>query len=988
MSIKNLLCYFGVGSFLISSLVAKPTIQWQANSENNDVKLSINNNSLFISGNSKKVDENYFTSKPIKLKPLKHYVFSTTINGMLEQAEGIFMTMRINHHSYKIIQWRGYDVNREFIFTTPPIKDSTIKVNITKLRGNVSLKNIKIREYLPLHAENGLQPYESIKDETYTFVQNIFHKNEHTTTPTYAEAAPVSVYGPAVLTNQWEMYSKSHIEYEIGNDNLTQFSGEIVIPTFYSRNSKAFMKISASADGKPMKEIITLTGGQNHLVKLPQDMFPAKKIKLRFAPTSKEVVIMPEINYRAKVDSKINTKGELLGSARIDISENVSVDKSSWNPTSNKLILDVKSQEFMMENIIVKTETVYGKIKTISIPQKIVKGNSKIELNLPSSLREIVSLEVSIPKKKWTLDYRANPSRFALVEEDFNGKLLPCKNKGVQLWQTSTLNKLSRNCKPPTSKANFVSLSAAGNESESIQFAIKADKKSSVQIEVDDLLHSDNSTKFSKGNIDVHLIEYVQIVNPVDYISKYGLWPDPIPLLKDGKFNISANEVNTALVKFNVPTNTKAGIYKGVIKIKCNDKVNTIPVSLKVYNFSLPKVPSIRSALLGDPNTLARYYKKEGLTNEFLNSQIREKLCKCKVSPYNRLSPNAKLVYPNNDKTKLPRVVIDWTEFDKETKHYIQKYNVNAILLKLSGVRWRPFNKNKPKILGIEHNDPRYEKVYADYLKQIDEHLVNNGWQNLFYYYGIDEPIEVDYPYVIEDLSLVKRYAPNLRLLLTEQPEKALYGVVDIWCPLSRRITQKEVDERRSKGEEIWWYVCMQPKAPYVTTFTDHPAIDLRLWLWQSFQCNLDGILIWHTTFYTPKKFPNGRPNQYIDGESWLYVQPGSKYVEGYGGDGRFLYPPYSTKDDSLAESNEPIELSIRLECLRDGIEDFEYLTKLKRLLAEKKNSLSKNEVEKYSKLLTIPPQIMKSFTEFSLNPKYLQQRRNEIANAIEEIQK
>ena len=51
MSIKNLLCYFGVGSFLISSLVAKPTIQWQGNSENNDVKLSINNTSTSIQEN-------------------------------------------------------------------------------------------------------------------------------------------------------------------------------------------------------------------------------------------------------------------------------------------------------------------------------------------------------------------------------------------------------------------------------------------------------------------------------------------------------------------------------------------------------------------------------------------------------------------------------------------------------------------------------------------------------------------------------------------------------------------------------------------------------------------------------------------------------------------------------------------------------------------------------------------------------------------------
>ena len=89
---------------------------------------------------------------------------------------------------------------------------------------------------------------------------------------------------------------------------------------------------------------------------------------------------------------------------------------------------------------------------------------------------------------------------------------------------------------------------------------------------------------------------------------------------------------------------------------------------------------------------------------------------------------------------------------------------------------------------------------------------------------------------VSNEISKIKRYAPDIKVMLTEQPEPQLYGFPDIWCMLSDYLVPEVCAQRKQKGEEIWWYVCTHPRAPYAGAFIDHPGTDLRVWLWQSFK--------------------------------------------------------------------------------------------------------------------------------------------------------
>jgi hypothetical protein len=102
-------------------------------------------------------------------------------------------------------------------------------------------------------------------------------------------------------------------------------------------------------------------------------------------------------------------------------------------------------------------------------------------------------------------------------------------------------------------------------------------------------------------------------------------------------------------------------------------------------------------------------------------------------------------------------------------------------------------------------------------------------------------------------------------------------------------------------------------------------------------------------------------------------------------GDGRFLYPPEAAANGNPAGPvfDPPVD-TIRIEMLRDGIEDYEYMVILKRLLAEKGAGLDAAKKAEYEGLLTVPADISESMTEFTKDPAPIEAHRHKVAVAIE----
>lgn len=350
--------------------------------------------------------------------------------------------------------------------------------------------------------------------------------------------------------------------------------------------------------------------------------------------------------------------------------------------------------------------------------------------------------------------------------------------------------------------------------------------------------------------------------------------------------------------------------------------------------------------------------------------------------------PRAELVAPADQL----HPTLDFGPWDKAMTRAFDQYHFNSFSVPMVGMGGGTFfGLAEPKLLGFGEDAPEYPLLLGSYCRQVEAHLRDRGWLDKAFIYWFDEPSEDQYPYLQNGFSKLKQYCPDITRMITQKVEPGLIGGPNLWCPISDQFNPKTAEERQKLGERFWWYVCTGPKAPYAGLFLDHSAPEMRIWLWQTFQRNINGILVWQCNYWnSDTAYPNARnvQNPYADPMSWTsgYGTPAGKKVPWGNGDGRFIYPPL----DAAGSPGDPVldgpVDSIRWEQLRDGIEDYEYLTILRARLKAHRATLSAEAVQEYEKLLGVPESITRSMTEFTLDGGPIELRRHQIARAIEEL--
>ena len=154
-----------------------------------------------------------------------------------------------------------------------------------------------------------------------------------------------------------------------------------------------------------------------------------------------------------------------------------------------------------------------------------------------------------------------------------------------------------------------------------------------------------------------------------------------------------------------------------------------------------------------------------------------------------------------------------------------------------------------------------------------------------------------------------------------------------------------------TRGDEAWWYWAGNPYEPYPTFHADSLGILPRIIGWQMHEYDITGLLYYET----------------IDWGALMGIWSNLKYLHPtltLYGNGVLIYPGI---DRGIRE---PIS-SIRLESLRDGIEDYMYLEMIGRLLGEEKRD------EYVAKITT-------NVIEYTTDDAYLQSVRIEMGNLIE----
>ena len=335
---------------------------------------------------------------------------------------------------------------------------------------------------------------------------------------------------------------------------------------------------------------------------------------------------------------------------------------------------------------------------------------------------------------------------------------------------------------------------------------------------------------------------------------------------------------------------------------------------------------------------------------------------------------------------------VDFSAWDKATERTLGELGFNAFRYTLRGMGGGTFHsRRKGRIGGYEQGTPEYEKLMASQGRQVVDHFKAKGWLDRAYMYWFDEPAPKDYEFVADGMQLIKRTAPGLTRMLTEQPEEGLTGHVDLWCPVVSAVSAETIAERKAHGERFWWYLCCGPRAPYIGLFVDHPAVDLRVWAWLSRKWGVGGQLVWTSNYWTSScAFP--RPdvqNPWTDPMSYVagYDRPPGFIGYWGNGDGRFVYPPNrDIKNDRKEYVCGPVN-SVRWELLREGIEDYDMFALLDTLIAQAEAAgKAKRLVRRAKALAVVPDDVITSDKVYSKDPRTLHAHRAKVAAMVERL--
>ena len=181
-----------------------------------------------------------------------------------------------------------------------------------------------------------------------------------------------------------------------------------------------------------------------------------------------------------------------------------------------------------------------------------------------------------------------------------------------------------------------------------------------------------------------------------------------------------------------------------------------------------------------------------------------------------------------------------------------------------------------------------------------------NGWKDVWYQHVSDEPSDFNISEYRITVGIVRKHMPGIKLIDTiENPDFA--GSLDVCVPKNFKYENDKAKYealRTLPSDEMWCYTCINPGGKWLNRLLDQEVLRS---LYLPLGCHvhsLDGYLHWGFNRYAPGKTP---------------FDPGFQQ-DGPAGDRNLVYPS--------AEGPWP---SVRLEAMRQGIEDLELLRMLKR---------------------------------------------------------
>lgn len=571
------------------------------------------------------------------------------------------------------------------------------------------------------------------------------------------------------------------------------------------------------------------------------------------------------------------------------------------------------------------------------------------------------------------------------------------------VWSVNPIVKVFREDLPPSplpAGSRAVRISCAGNEYEPIQIAMRsAVSRPGVRVIVD----APRSTAGrALGTWEIGVVRYV----PVDTVTNYysdrtpghvrkiprgpagsdgwpGWWPDPI--IPGDRFDLPAHQTVPVWLTLYVPAGTPAGEYRGAIRLVHSGRtLATFPLVVTVWSFSLPDRPSLKA--IYDVRQSGAMWRVTGKSEQQVREDLWRFMARRRLCP-DVIRPEPVLQYRDG------QVIADLTEFDRAAHVYFDELKFPHAYTPwhfyLFGWGHPPGDKfgEKPyegtyPYEGVDRGQlrPEFRRAYQACLKVFWDHIKSRGWADRFVLYISDEPHD-SRPEIVAQMKalcdMIHEVDPTIPIYSsTWHHQPAWDGKLDVWGIGHYGIVSVEkMMELRQSGARIWWTTDGQ-----MCTDTPFCAIE-RLLPHYCFKYGAEAYEFWGVDWLTYDPYEYGW-------HAFLIHDFGGglekEFVRYPNGDGFLAYPPGPLKLDR------PVP-SIRLEQAREGVEDYEYLVMLRRLVEEARAAgqdvrAGEQALKQADDLVESPCEIGRYSTRILPDPDRVLRVRQIVGQAIERL--
>lgn len=469
----------------------------------------------------------------------------------------------------------------------------------------------------------------------------------------------------------------------------------------------------------------------------------------------------------------------------------------------------------------------------------------------------------------------------------------------------------------------ILSFEAAKGETEGAQLVLRAEADTSYDVTVSSLT-SVSGGVIPASAVTVYALKYMNISSGFTGFAA-GAYPDamvPLAYIKKAKENVLYKGKNQGLwFDLKVPEDSDAGVYSGSVSISAGGNLIAVPITLEVFDFSMPEAPAATTTYLiwrdwlidGElDNSIEKYKEYYDLLLEYNATAY---YFPAEIGDYDGFISCLRTYYDKVAQYGIPYV---GTQYDggKAIDSEVLKSYLKAIAKASKEDEINYFDK------AYYYFDQVYDEVDASRFAQMENTISDTNTA---------EQAVIDELGLIGDIAdSVKNIRHVIPVITGWQEEFAQYKEDIVLCPIFNNFSstdnldlyanlQSEGYEFTSYGSANFW--------PYAANLIDDYLITGRDLFWSRFDYGLKGDLYWNMNAYcnfgTILPVGYGRVPDH-------YTTPSRDGITA--GDGYWLYPgrPYG--------SDKPFP-SLRLTARRDGIDDYTYLSMLEQeynILAEK----------------------------------------------------